>query len=262
MRKSFKTLIASSVLVGTIVACGALSAAFAEEEKPTADLSVAMLSQYVWRGYQLSHNSLVIQPSMTVGYQGFGFNVWGNLDTDNVNSGDSQFNETDLTLSYDSSWNKVGYGVGYIYYGLESVPDEQEVYFKLSYDTLLSPTITIYRDFAHTLGWYVQAGVSHSIPLTEKLNLDLGATASYISYDSGEVTVPNTNDTYSGFHDGVLSASVTVPVVKYISLTPSISYSFALSSDAKDVLKDMNYNTIGKAKSDAFFGGVTASFSF
>ncbi len=132
---------------------------------------------------------------------------------------------------------QVGYGVGYIYYGLEGLQDEQEVYVKVSYDTLLSPTLTIYRDFAHTLGWYVLAGVSHSVPITEKINLDLGATASYISYDSGEVTVPNTTDTYSGFHDGMVSASVTVPVVEYISVTPSISYSFPLSSDAKDVLK-------------------------
>ena len=78
-----------------------------------------------------------------------------------------------------------------------------------------------------------------------------------------EVTVPGTTDTYSGFHDGSISASVTVPVVKYISVTPSISYSFPLSSDAKDVLKDANAKP-GQTKGDAdtFFGGVTVSFSF
>ncbi len=91
MKKSFKTLIVFGVLVGTIVACGSISAAIAEEEKPTADLSVALLSQYVWRGYQLSRDSLVIQPSMTVGYKGFGVNLWGNLDTDNDNNRRGRF---------------------------------------------------------------------------------------------------------------------------------------------------------------------------
>jgi hypothetical protein len=210
----------------------------------------------------LSRDSLVIQPSMTVGYKGYGFNVWGNLDTDTALTDETNYTETDLTLSYDGAWNKVGYGAGYIYYGLDNLTDEQEIYVKVSYDTLLSPTLTVYRDFAHTLGWYVLAGVSHSVPLTEKINLDLGATASYISYDSGEVTVPGTNDTYSGLHDGVLSASVTVPVIEYVSVTPSISYSFALSSDAKDVLKAANEAATGKADSDAFYGGVTVSFSF
>lgn len=263
MKKSIKTLIASGVLVGTIATCGAFSAAFAEEEKPTADLSVALLSQYVWRGYQLSHDSLVIQPSMTVGYKGFGFNLWGNIDTDTADTGENNFNETDATLSYDGSIDKFGYGVGYIYYGLDGLADEQEVYLSLSYDTLLSPTLTIYRDFAHTMGWYVLAGVSHSVPLTDSINLDLGASASYISFDSDEVYVPNTTDTYSGFHDGVVSASITVPVVEYVSITPSISYSFPLSSDAKDVLKEANAKP-GQATGDAdtFYGGVTVSFSF
>ena len=42
----------------------------AEEEKPTGDITAAVLSQYVWRGYELSRNSVVIQPSMTIGYKG------------------------------------------------------------------------------------------------------------------------------------------------------------------------------------------------
>ena len=51
-------------------------------EVPSADASVAFLSKYVWRGFELSDDSIVIQPSMTVAYKGFGMNLWGNLDTD------------------------------------------------------------------------------------------------------------------------------------------------------------------------------------
>jgi len=49
--------------------------------KTTGDFTAAVMSQYVWRGYELSRNSIVIQPSMTVGYKGFSVNLWGNLDT-------------------------------------------------------------------------------------------------------------------------------------------------------------------------------------
>lgn len=35
----------------------------AEDEKPTGDFSVSVLSQYIWRGYELSRSSVVIQPS-------------------------------------------------------------------------------------------------------------------------------------------------------------------------------------------------------
>jgi len=272
MKKSLKTIIASGTLLSAVLLAGSLSPAFAEDEKPTADLSVAFLSQYVWRGFELSEDSLVIQPSMTVAYKGFSANLWGNLDTDfygtfadNEEPGGAKFNETDVTLAYDGSVGALGYGVGYIYYALDGILDEQEIYAGISYDTILSPSLKVYRDFAHTLGWYVQAGVSHSIPITEKFSLDLGATASYISFDDEEdfADPGDPNKAYSGFHDGVLSAAVTVPVTEYISVTPQIAYSFPLSSDAKDILEAANAKgdeTTGNA--DTFYGGVSVSFSF
>lgn len=96
-----------------------------EEEAPAADLTVGLYSKYVWRGYELSKGSMVIQPSMTVGYKGFGFNLWGNLDTDQNEKlyGDtgSNWNETDMTISYDGAYKIVGYSAGYIYYALDAV---------------------------------------------------------------------------------------------------------------------------------------------
>ncbi len=77
--------------------------AVAEEEKPSADLSVAALSQYIWRGQELSYDSIVVQPSMTVSYMGFSANLWGNLDTDPYAPGEddpANWSETDFTLSY------------------------------------------------------------------------------------------------------------------------------------------------------------------
>nr|MDA3834360.1 hypothetical protein [Spirochaetales bacterium] len=99
----------------------------AEPERPEADLTVGLYSQYVWRGWALSEESLVIQPSMTVSYEGFGFNLWGNLDADNQAEDTNSWNETDMTLSYDWDMLGVDFGVGYIYYALEG-DDSQEFY--------------------------------------------------------------------------------------------------------------------------------------
>ena len=50
----------------------------AQEEKPTASADVGVFSKYMWRGWELSDDSIVIQPSVTVGYRGFSLNLWGN----------------------------------------------------------------------------------------------------------------------------------------------------------------------------------------
>lgn len=241
--------------------------ALAEEEKPTADLTVSALSQYVWRGWALSKDSVVLQPSMTVGYKGFGFNLWGNLDTDRwdaTGEDSNNWTETDMTLSYDWAMGPVGLSAGYIYYALDAATDTQEVYLSATLDTLLSPTLKVYRDIDHYAGWYVTLGVSHSFPITEEIALDLGAQVSYLAADdASSIADPdNANDKYSDFHDGLLSASVTIPVNKYVSVTPQLYYSFPLSSDADDRLKLDNDGVIGRSDSDFVYGGVAVSLAF
>jgi hypothetical protein len=94
----------------------------AEEEKPVMDMTVSVLSQYILRGYELSRNSVVIQPSLTAGYKGFSVNVWGNMDTKPYYSGSdvgksysSAWNETDITLSCSKTMDMFTLGGGYIY---------------------------------------------------------------------------------------------------------------------------------------------------
>ncbi|MCK5195132.1 MAG: hypothetical protein KAQ71_15075, partial [Desulfobulbaceae bacterium] len=236
--------------------------ALAEEEKPTADLTVGVYSDYVWRGWIFSDDSIVIQPSMTVGYKGFAMNVWGNLDTDldedEFGGGDTnKWNETDITLSYDGSTGMVGYSLGYIYYALDGTEDSQEVYAGVSLDTILSPTLTIYNEIANYRGYYVTLDVSHSIPLSETLRLDLGAKVSY--YDADKSTLTDSDgDAYDALHDGVLSASITFPINEYLSITPELYYSFPLSDDAEDEFEASNPS----GDEDIIFGGVSMSFSF
>lgn len=245
------------------------SVAMAEEEKPTADLSVSALSKYVWRGFEYSNDSIVIQPSMTVGYKGFSANVWGNVDTD-VYSADptvsttNAWNETDFTLAYDWTVGPVGMTAGYIYYGLDGFEDTQEIFAKASLDTILAPTVAVYRDFDHAPAWYVTFGVSHSVPLTEKIGLDLGAQVGYLSADDVDdieevdSSFAGTGNEYSGFHDGLLTASITIPVGEYISVTPGVNYSFPLSSKAGDLIESSSMS----GKDNFVYGGVTVSMAF
>lgn len=231
------------VVLMTMLLFGAY--AWAEEEAPSGSADVGLLSKYVWRGYALSDSSIVIQPSISAGYKGFGLNLWGNLDTDYYDIG-KDFNETDLTLSYDKSFDMVGLSLGYMYYGLEG-EDSQELYAGLSLDTFLAPTLTVYRDYDTFDSWYLLLGISHSFELTDELSLDLGGSISYYSYDDTD---------YSELHDGLLSASMTFPIGEYFSLTPSLTYTFPLSSEAEIELMDMD------GDDSHFIAGVTFSVSF
>ena len=108
-------------------------AAAKEEPKPYFSGAVAGLSQYIFRGYELSKDSVVIQPSLTVGYRGFEATLWGNLDTNDkyTKADKANWNETDLTLSYTYDFGPVKASGGYIYYAFEGVDDSQELFLKI-----------------------------------------------------------------------------------------------------------------------------------
>jgi hypothetical protein len=254
----------------TVIGClilifGSINLCAAEEAKPTASADIGVFSKYVWRGYELSKDSVVIQPSITVGYKDVSLNLWGNLDTHDYNDPqhDSNFNETDMTLSYSKSFGMVNLGVGYIYYGLDAVEDSQEIYLSAGIDTLLSPTLTVYREIAHLPSWYISFGVSHSIELMKKITLDLaGSVGYYYSDDDDFVEVddnlmPTTNK-YRNFHNGLVSVGFTIPVAKYFTIKPMIAYSFPLTKEADNLIKSSSLSN----ESDFVYGGVTASISF
>ncbi len=70
-----------------------------------ADFNLSLYSQYIWRGYELSKDSLVIFPQLTVGYKGFAVTLWVDLDTNFKGSPDKDFKlqETDVIVSYSNS---------------------------------------------------------------------------------------------------------------------------------------------------------------
>ena len=260
-----------------------------EEAKPTVDFTTYALSKYVWRGYETTRNSIVIQPSLTVGYQGLSFNLWGNLDTKPYATGDagysSTWTETDLTLSYNRSFGLISAGVGYIYYGLGAAYpggvkplDSQELFVTASLGTLLTPTLTIYKEIDHYKQWYFLLGVSHAIELNKKMSLKLAGSVSYLlsdcaEYDAGSGVYAGypkftdqyqaTNDKFSAFHDGLISVSLPIAVAKYITVTPVISYSFPLSDAARTEIKARGKKAdLGDNDSSNLFGGIGLTLVF
>ena len=274
----FVALSMAALLVATV------TPSRAEEEKPTGDFTTAVLNKYVWRGYELSRNSVVVQPSMTIGYKGFSANFWGNLDTKAYDATGAQHytgtgNETDLTLSYSKTvalFNVLG---GYVYYSLAplnknaaSRSDSQEVFATVSLNTLLSPSLTVYKEIDHYRSWYFLAAVSHAIEFNKVITLKLAASAAYLlstdadpypKYDSNALV---TTDKFSNFHDGSVSANLPIKVSTYVTITPTASYIFPLGSDAKNEMKGTGFAgtkaTAGERDSAYFVSGLLASFTF
>jgi len=237
----------NTVLITALMMIFLLPSNILAEEAPEASADIAVVSKYVWRGFELSDDSMVIQPSITVSHKGFSFNLWGNLDTDFYTTNDSDFNETDMTLSYATGLGPIGLDMGYIYYALEGA-DTEEIYLSMGIDTVLSPSLTVYRDFDEFQGWYINLGISHSIDISDGMTLDLGGSVGYMSVD---------DTTYSEFHDGLISVGLTIPMSKYITFSPGISYSFGLSKEA-----DTAIMAGPSADSDLFYGGITVSMAF
>jgi uncharacterized protein (TIGR02001 family) len=253
------------VILSVILALSFVPPAFAQGEAPSAELSVSFLSAYIWRGQELSKNSIVVEPSTTVSYKGFSANMWGNLDTDPNDGTKSNWNETDFTLSYGREFGMLSAELGWIYYSLDNADDTQELYLSLGADALLSPTLTIYRDFATAPLTYVLLGISHTLELTEAVSLELAGSISYLkSNDKGEYPEYNdqlvaTSKEFDNFHDGTISASLPISAGKYFTITPSASYVFALTNDAENDMKARSQNG---DDNNFFYGGVTVTMAF
>jgi hypothetical protein len=256
--------------------------AAADEEKPAVELAVSAMSKYVWRGQELSRNSIVLEPSVTAGYKSFTANVWGNIDTRPYGAAgqdySSTWTETDLTLSYARSFGPVTAGIGYIYYGLAAPnkdaaapPDSQELFVTVGLDTLFAPTLTVYREIDHYHQWYFLFGLSHTIPLGTAVGLKLSASASWLkSTDASTYPLYNdralpTGGKFDALHDGVLSACLPVKPSRWLTVTPSLAYAFPLSRDARNEMKGRGIAGTARPEdrdSSFVFGGLSVAVSF
>ncbi len=254
----------------------------AKDDSVTGDVTVSVLSAYIWRGQELSRHGAVIQPSATVSYKGFSANIWGNLDTkpySPINEDLSKnYTETDVTFSYGRQFSIVNVEAGYIYYalaggatGAEDLQDTQELYLSVGLDTILAPTLTVYKDIDHYHQWYATLGISHAFEFHKRVSLELAAQVSYLKSEDADAypefnsfALP-TADKFNNFHDGTVSAALPLSVTENMTITPMLAYVFPLSKDAKYEMKGrgLKGSVFPSDRDSAFlYGGVALSFSF
>lgn len=250
------------MVLAIVMLLGFAMSANAEVEK-SASADVSFMSNYVWRGLKLSED-WVIQPSVTFSIAGFSANLWANWDSDYEVGGDrGELTETDYTLSYSfNPHEKVGVDVGYIYYGLEGIPDTQEFYAGVSLDVPLSPSATLYWDVDEGNGGFLVVSVGHSFALpnigtVEGASVDLGASAS-VDFDNKVMGPGEDGNEFTGLYNGEITASVGLPIGQYITITPKIAYSFPLSNDAEAAMEAISFDM----DKDVLYGGVNVSASF
>ena len=90
------------------------------------------------------------------------------------------------------------------------------------------------------------------------------AGAGYGGYPKFDGNALATDDKFSNFHDGTITASLPIKATGNITVTPTISYIFPLSGDARDEMKGQGLKGTAPAERDSSFvvGGISVNFSF
>ncbi len=200
----------------------------AEVAPVTGDVYVGVNSMYLSRGFDvLPDADFVVQPGLDLSFGGFTVSLWANYDENST-----EVTETDITLDYTFAVNDlVSLSFGNAYYVYDGVPDTNELYVACALNTLLAPTLKVYYDWdaSTETGVWVTLGVSHSFNLMENLALSLGSTVGYNAENY------STSEAYSDFQMAEFRAALDWTITKGMSLTPAVTYSVPLSSDAEDL---------------------------
>ena len=233
------------------------------------DVSADFYSKYVWRG-MLLNDDYAFQPgvSTTLGsdFGDFTFGVWGSMDMTEFSGQQGQFTEVDYYIDYTVALtDTISGSFGYIYYDFPETEDKyaglgntSEVYLGVSFDTILSPSVTWYMDVDNYDGAsYVAMSVGHTFEeafaLTDDMPVDIELGAG-LGYGNSQF-----NEGYFGVSDGGMtdtSFSIALPFeVGSMSVTPSFNWTSIVDGDLRD---KGGY----AAENDQFYTGISLGMSF
>ena len=237
-----------------------------EEWMPEVGGNVAFMTKYIWRAWLLDEEP-VMQFDTYLSKWGFTLDVWGNYslnsDKDKNFGRYQELTELDYTISYDFTIGEMGENLGietpeildplgisagYIFYTFPNLDFSEkgsyshEVFLGCSYDMFLQPFFKWYWDIDAARGSYLQFGGGHTFDLGKGISASLGLAFAY-NYEQW------TDE--SGWSDMLLSADVSIPVFKYFTITPNVSYSLILDRE-----------TFNDAQENEFYGGITFAFTY
>jgi hypothetical protein len=231
------------MLVVVLLSAGTLIPSRAMAIEASGDTYVGVYSAYVWRGDNLSEDdTFVVQPGADVSIGGFTVSWWGNL---SENTG--ELNEVDLTLDYTLNvTDKVSVRAGNILYEVSGFKTN-ELYLGVAVDTLLSPTLTIYKDYDNIESLYATLGGSYGFDLQKGLSIGFGATIGAF-LDQGEL---GSEDAF--LNNLEVSASADYALTDQVTIGALVLVSTPLSDDAENE---------GYTIDDEVTAGVSATFAF
>jgi hypothetical protein len=237
-----------------------------EDWLPETGGNVAFMTKYVWRGWLLDEEP-VMQFDTYMSKWGFTLDVWGNYSLNNDKAKNfgryEELTELDYTISYNFTIGDMGeklgvdtpglldpFGIsaGYIFYTFPNLDFNEkgsythEAFLACSYDAFLQPFFKWYWDVEAARGSYLQFGGGHTFEFDGGISASLGLAFAY-NYEQW------TDE--SGWSDMLLSADVSMPILKYFTVTPSVAYSVILDRD-----------TFNDTQENEFYGGITFAFDY
>lgn len=256
-----KRTIFATALVG-MMAAAAPGTAQAEDVSVSGDIGV--VSQYVWRGLpqsvdpNLTTAKPAVQGDVSVGFGGLSLSGWfsNSYTSPAPQTKDKTVVEFDWTLDYSGSFDKVGYSVGGIYYTYlyDSASNFSEIYAGLSYDAVVSPSVTVYYNPKDSNNKnYLAGDIWVDFGLSTSLKgVDLSGTLSYAKWkkDATKRAEASVGSLKSGLSLVTLSASRDFSVSN-LTVTPSITATIPVGKKAADGNRYI-YNTV--AKNEVIFG--------
>ncbi len=264
------------------VLIGALAGATSGHAQATFGVDLDLFSSYVWRGLSLT-NKPVAEPAVWVSFPAGNASItvggWASIDLgryDNLaddiseSGGSSAFNFAEFDPYAEVSFpvgkaTLTGGATAYIYPNDENAPNDfglltsdantVEIYGKVGLDVPLSPELSIYYDVDKIKGAYIEGSVSHSLPASEKVSIDLGAVA---GFSAGQGISDNIDESSNFDDDGFthLDLSAGVPFSAGVfSITPVLH--LILTGDERTKISSPS----DLDKGAKLWGGVSFSWS-
>jgi len=233
------------------------------------DASMAMKSQYAWRG-MVRNTEAVMQPTVGIGLLGLQLEYFGSMDMSDMHNMQSQFNESEWTLGYELGLPFLSFGAGIKRYSFPNTiePGTSEVFLQAQAHVLFSPSLTLYQDIDEYKGTYWDASVQHKVAVSPAVEVELtagvglgspGYTEGYFGPATILPQVPQLPGN-AAITDFYLTAGVPFDLALFFTVTPSVSYS-TLAGDVKTIVESTN-GVYYEGATSAVIWSLSAEFHF